>query len=168
MEAAVFEHNRPKIVTSLRPAVSDDFAAIVDLSRSTGVFTAEELDSLADDLTTCFPENGDRLTVAVDTSGSLLGFIQYSPAPITQGTYYIYWIAVAKRAHGRGVGQALLASAEKDLRETAGRLIVIETSAKPAYNSTRSFYLGRGYELAGRISNYYADGDDKCVFLKRL
>src|SRR4051812_7061902 len=84
--------------TVIRLAEPRDFPALVALSRSSGVFTDAELDCLADDLAGCDATQGDALVVAADeTSDVPLGFIQYSPAAITVGTWYVYWIAVAKQ-----------------------------------------------------------------------
>ena len=152
----------------LRPATARDFPALVALSRSSGVFTEVELDCLAEDLTGCDPAAGDALAVAADGEGRPLGFIQYSPAIITEGTWYVYWIAVAKQTHGQGVGGALLAQAEEAIRALGGRQVLIETSSKSIYDATRRFYLGRGYRIAAQLPDYYAIGDDKCIFLKRL
>ena len=150
----------------LRPGMPRDFGALIALSRSSAVFTEAELECLAEDLADCQPS--DVLMVAADGLGQPLGFIQYSPAVITDGTWYVYWIAVAKATHGQGVGGALLAHAEDAIRAAGGRQVLIETSSKEHYDSTRRFYVGRGYRLAAQLPDYYSVGDDKCIFLKRL
>lgn len=152
----------------LRPATPRDFDALTELSRTSRVFTELELASLGEDLRACDVFAGDHIVVAPDETGRPLGFIQFSPAAITEGTWYVYWIAVAKAAHGRGIGAMLLDHAEATIRRDGGRLILIETSSKPLYEATRRFYLGRSYALQARIPDYYADGDDQCVFWKRL
>jgi hypothetical protein len=47
-------------------------------------------------------------------------------------------------------------------------LIVIETSTRPQYEPTRGFYLRCGYELAASIADFYAPGDGKAMYVKRL
>ncbi len=152
----------------IRPATPADFDAIVALSRSSRVFSEAELAALAVDLPACDPEAGDGLMVAMDEGAGPLGFVQYSPASITDGTWFIYWIAVAKHTHGRGIGARLLRHAEEHVLAQGGRIMLIETSSKPAYAATRSFYLGKGYIQVGQIPDYYADGDDLCIFQRRL
>jgi len=152
----------------IRAAQPSDYTAMVNVCSSAEVFNAGELDSVLEDFSACDPALGDRLIVHQQGEGVVHGFIQYSPAPITDGSWYIYWIAVAKQAQGAGIGGTLLAYAEADLRSIKARQILIETSAKPAYDAARSFYLGRGYHQVARIPDYYTYGDDKCVFLKRL
>jgi ribosomal protein S18 acetylase RimI-like enzyme len=126
------------------------------------------LAALACDLPACDPAAGDGLDVAFDASSGPLGFIQYSPAAITDGTWFVYWIAVAKHTHGCGIGARLLNHAEERITAQGGRLVQIETSSKPIYAATRRFYLGRGYTQVAQIPDYYADGDDLCVFQRRL
>jgi len=153
---------------SLRLAQNGDFPVIVALSRDLGVFTPEECDSLAIDLSSCDLEAGDRIVVRESAESPLSGFIQFSPAPITKGTWYVYWIAVSRVLHGQGVGSSLLSAAEGQVLALGGRQVVIETSASSLFDSARSFYLRNGYDLIARIPDYYSDGDDKCIFLKRL
>jgi len=155
-------------LAQIRAAEPSDYAAMVKLCDGAEVFTATELDSALQDFAACDSALGDRLVVHQQGEGALQGFIQYSPAPITDGSWYIYWIAVAKQAQGAGIGATLLAYAEADLRSIRARQILIETSAKPAYDAARSFYLGRGYHQIARIPDYYTHGDDKCIFLKKL
>ena len=69
---------------------------------------------------------------------------------------------------GRGVGGALIASAEEKIKMTGGRLVLIETSSQPGYEKTRRFYRSRGYRLVCRIADFYAPGDDKLTLEKRL
>ena len=49
-----------------------------------------------------------------------------------------------------------------------GRRIYIETSAKPQYEPTRSFYVRCGYVEEARFRDFYAPGDDKLVYGKSL
>jgi hypothetical protein len=45
---------------------------------------------------------------------------------------------------------------------------VIETSSKESYGSTRRFYDKVGCTLAAQLPDYYAIGDDKLIYLKRV
>jgi ribosomal protein S18 acetylase RimI-like enzyme len=87
---------------------------------------------------------------------------------MTDRTWYLYWIAVSKKIHAKGVGGKLLKYAEDDIRSANGRLLLIETSGLPHYDLTRKFYYKHGYELAGVLKDYYADGDDLTVFRKKM
>jgi hypothetical protein len=47
-------------------------------------------------------------------------------------------------------------------------LLLIETSSQETYGGTIQFYERTGYELVGKIPEYYKVGDDKLIFAKRL
>ena len=52
--------------------------------------------------------------------------------------------------------------------QTNGRQIYIETSSQPIYQPTQAFYTRAGYVLEATLKDFYAPGDDKLVFVKRL
>ena len=112
-------------------------------------------------------EAGHR-SVTDEQDGRTIGFAYYAPAAMTDRTWYLYWIAVAKTIQARGIGGALLRHAEDDIRRLRGRLLLIETSSLPHYELTRRFYLKHGYEQAATLKDYYSDGDDMVVFRKPL
>jgi ribosomal protein S18 acetylase RimI-like enzyme len=68
----------------------------------------------------------------------------------------------------KGIGKALWAATEADIKGKGGRLAVIETSSKPNYEHTRRFHEARGYENVGRIVDFYSPGDDMLIYVKRL
>ncbi len=111
--------------------------------------------------------SGYHVLVA-DVGSSVIGYVCYGPVPLTEGTWDLYWIAVSPEAQGKRVGDSLLSSAESEIRKTGARLLLIETSSKPEYEKTRHFYHSCGYELVGRITNFYAPTDDKMIFQKRF
>lgn len=154
----------------LRPITPDDTDALVELTAGTGFFKPLELDTLRevlDDYHAGNQEYGHRSFVW-EEAGRLLGYIYHAPAAMTDRTWYLYWIAVASDHQGRGLGGRLLEFAEQDVREQAGRLLLIETSSTPHYEPTRRFYLKYGYQLTATIPDYYADGDGMVVFSKRV
>jgi len=111
--------------------------------------------------------SGYHILVA-EVDSNVTGYICYGPAPLTEGTWDVYWVAVAPERQGQGIGGALMKSAEKDIVRAKGRLSIIETSSTPAYEKTRHFHLSQGYEIVARIPDFYAPGDDKLILQKRL
>jgi ribosomal protein S18 acetylase RimI-like enzyme len=105
---------------------------------------------------------------AYGASGELLGYANYGPTPHTDRTWDLYWIAVAREAHGKGVGSALLAEVERRLKEAGARLLLIETSSRTDYDATRGFYVARGYTEQARIRDFYAPDDDRVMLTKTL
>lgn len=100
--------------------------------------------------------------------GKVTGWVCYGPTPCTEGTFDIYWIAVAPDMQGRGIGSALVRYAEARMVERAGRMNLLETAGRPDYEPTRRFYRSLGYNEVSRIPDFYAPGDDKVTFAKRL
>jgi hypothetical protein len=54
------------------------------------------------------------------------------------------------------------------MADSGGRLAVIETSSRPAYERTRKFYLKHGYAVQARVADFYAPGDDRVICTKVL
>jgi ribosomal protein S18 acetylase RimI-like enzyme len=128
------------------------------------VEVAEELiDSYLED-----PVGSGYHILVADVDSTVAGYICYGPTPLTEGTWDIYWMAVAPEKQGRGIGSALMKSAEKEIVRARGRLAIIETSSTPGYEKTRHFHIGHGYEIVACIPDFYAPGDDKLTLQKRL
>jgi GNAT superfamily N-acetyltransferase len=154
----------------IRPTVPEDTPPLVALTEQTGMFKPLEVVALREVLDDYHAANraDGHLAVTYEYQGAPAAFAYYAPAPMTDRTWYLYWIAVRRGLQGGGVGGELLARAEEDVRRAGGRLLLIETSSLPHYERTRAFYLKHGYELHAVLRDFYADGDDMVVFSKRL
>ena len=75
---------------------------------------------------------------------------------------------MAPRWQGHGVGTSLLTDAEAHVQSQGGRLLIISTSSTNATENARAFYLKRGYIKCGQIPDYYAQGDDKIIFTRKM
>lgn len=98
----------------------------------------------------------------------VLGYVCFGPHSLTEGTYDIYWIAVAPEAHHRGIGRALLHEAEEEIIARGGRKVLIETSSSPLYSPAHALYAHCGYQVEAVVHDFYQDGDDLLIFSKRL
>ena len=47
-------------------------------------------------------------------------------------------------------------------------MLLIETSSLPRFAATHAFYGKHGYTKVARIPDFYADGDSKVIFAKRI
>jgi ribosomal protein S18 acetylase RimI-like enzyme len=154
----------------LRPIVPSDTIPLVELTAGTEYFKPLELVALREVFEDYYRENralGHRSYVWTENDKPL-GFVYYAPVPMTEGTWYLYWIAVSKDHQGHGLGKQLLQYVEKDVRDRDGRLLLIETSSLPKYEPTRAFYSKRGFDVVAQIPDFYAEGDGLVVFRKRL
>jgi ribosomal protein S18 acetylase RimI-like enzyme len=157
---------RPKV----RPMTGEDKPAIIQMLQNIPEFKPAEVDIAEEVMDSYLGDSirsGYHIFVA-EVGSSIAGYICYGPTPLTEGTWDIYWLAVTPTQQSQGIGKTLLNLAEGNIKETKGRLALIETSSKPEYEATRHFYRAQGYEMACRIADFYASGDDKLVFQKRL
>lgn len=154
----------------MRPMTGQDKPALMEFLRATPEFKPAEVD-VAEEVLDAYlrdPSGSGYQVLVAEVGASVVGYICYGPAPLTEGTWDIYWIAVAPKEQGRGIGKALLALAEAKIKGARGRLALIETSSKPEYERTRRFHRSQGYEMACRIADFYAPGDDKLILQKLL
>jgi len=155
---------------TIRPTTKADRAAILTLVEQTGFFRPDELlvaKDVLDDALKGGPKNLYASFTAT-ANGGPAGWICVGPTECTIGTFDIYWIAVSRVQHRMGIGRKLLEHAEEAIRKAGGRLSVIETSNKEQYKPTRTFYLRNGYAKVACLKDFYAPGDDKIIYLKRL
>jgi GNAT superfamily N-acetyltransferase len=154
----------------IRPMRAEEMPKLLAMAEETGVFKPMEINTLKDVLTDyhatmhAWGHHG----VVYEEAGQLVGFAYYAPASATDRTWYVYWMVVSKQRQARGVGGKLLHHAEEEIRQANGRLIIIETSMLPHYELTRRFYLKHGYQVAGVVPDFYADGDDLVIFRKHF
>lgn len=153
-----------------REVLPGDREAVRRLTESTGVFHPFEIDvavELVDERLARGPSSGYEFVFAQE-NGEAVGYACFGPIALTQGSYDLYWIAVAKDRQGCGLGRMLLAESERLIAAAGGRQVYIETSGRDVYEPTRQFYLRCGYRIAAVLGDFYAAGDDKVIFVKAI
>jgi len=164
---------------TIRPLRRDDRASIERILRQTQVFLEMDV-QCALELIDVYLNNAEQkdyqLACAVDAADRPVGYVCYGPTPMTFGTYDLYWIAADPAWHGRGVGSLLIEYVERQVCQPSSiaattepaRLLVIETSSLPRYESARRLYQRHHYREVARIPDFYADGDDRVLYTKRF
>ncbi len=155
---------------TIRPFLHNDKPDIMRILRAVPEFKPEEVD-VAEEVIDCYlddPQASDYYVLVAELGSAVAGYVCFGPTPMTEGTWDIYWIAVAPDKQGKQIGGVLLETAEKSISAAKGRLAIIETSSLPSYARTRGFYTRHSYETAARIPDFYAPGDDKLILIKRL
>lgn len=155
---------------TIRQLRREDREPLRALLVATAMFTPEEVGIALEliDVVLDRPGQQDYLIRCCETGGEVAGYYCIGPTPATDGTFDLYWIAVAPAAQGSGIGRFLNAHAEEAARSAGGRLLIAETSSQPKYEPTRGFYLANEYAEVARIRDYYRSGDDLVVYGKYL
>lgn len=78
----------------------------------------------------------------------------------------LYSIARVPDASGRGIGEALLAAAERDAAER--RAVEMRLEVRPDNDRARALYERSGYAVFGRAVDYYEDHSDALRMRKSL
>ena len=152
-------------------ATEADGAQIRDISARAGVFSQEEVECVAElweEYLSAGPVVGGYNFIVDREADQVLGFSCYGPRDLTSGVFDLYWIAVDSNAHRNGVGRRLLTATEEAVCQAGGRMLIAETSGTPHYDPTRKFYLGMGYAMEATIRDFYSEGDDLAIFVKRF
>lgn len=151
--------------------IQGDSQNIVKLLESTGLFHLYEID-VAKELSDLNLEKGAEVSgyyfIVAHELEKMLGYCCYGLNPCTESSYDLYWIAVHKNQRNQGIGRKLMMLAEQLVVRSGGTIVWVETSGRSIYESTRMFYLAIGYEKVAVMPDFYALGDDKVVFMKRV
>jgi ribosomal protein S18 acetylase RimI-like enzyme len=156
------------ILEATRVFRSEEIEVAIELFDS--VFGAEPgADAAKQEKTVTPPASSDYFFLGAFTpEEELAGFACYGPTPGSDRTYDLYWIAVDPAVQGSGCGTILLNEVERRLKGLNARMVVVETSSRSDYGSSREFYIQRGYVEAARARDFYAPADARITYTKRL
>lgn len=157
----------------LGPLRAEHRAPLEGIVRATNVFSDDEVAvalELFDEALSALSAQrpADYEFVGAFDDEELIGYACYGATPSTVSTYDLYWIAVHPDAQGSGAGSLLMSEVEQRLRVRSARLLVVETSSRTDYASTRRFYEKRGYERSAQVNDFYAPGDHRVILSKLL
>ena len=91
------------------------------------------------------------ILVAVDRKGGVIGTVACEARADGEG--HLRGMAVAELHQGGGVAAALLATAERRLRQRGCRLVSLDTTA-PLIRA-RAFYEKHGFRRSGRVDDFF-------------
>ncbi|NMB63961.1 MAG: GNAT family N-acetyltransferase [Spirochaetes bacterium] len=150
--------------------VQTDCDTVVSILDATGFFYPEEIDIALELLNEKinYPDSSSYEFIFAEYQTTVIGYICYGRIPLTKASWDVYWIAVHPDFQGNGIGYALLSKAEETIKLHDGKHFYIETSGRKLYEPTHTFYLKAGYTVSAVFKDFYADGDDKLVFYKKL
>ncbi|HOW10304.1 MAG TPA: GNAT family N-acetyltransferase [Bacteroidales bacterium] len=149
----------------------DDRKYIEDILRSTGFFYEFEIQTALEIADETLEKGSDvcgYYWLKITDSDGFVAFTNYGRNPFSVHSWDLYWIAVHNNSRNKKLGSLLLRAAEDDVRERGGKILWIETSGRPLYAPTESFYKRNGYELAASLRDFYGPGDPKQIYSKVL
>jgi ribosomal protein S18 acetylase RimI-like enzyme len=155
----------------IHTAKEADGPQIQNIAAKAGVFSQEEVEcegELWKEYLTLGPECCGYIFIVDRDGDQVLGFACYGRRDLTNGVFDLYWIAVDPGSHRNGVGRGLLNASEEAVRQAGGRMLIAETSGTPQYEPTRKFYAGMGYTIEATLKDFYTEGDDLTIFVKRF
>lgn len=174
MSAEIVSQQKPATTTGartlIRPIIPADTPDLVALSGSSGLFKTDELPAIQgmlDEYHAVTAANGHHIITYEDGS-TLVGVAYFAPRVFTDRVWELLMIAVDISRQRRGIGSKMLLAVEESVRALNGRLLLIETSDKSSFERTRLFYRKHGYTQVAHIPDYFADGDGKASFIKRV
>jgi ribosomal protein S18 acetylase RimI-like enzyme len=153
-----------------------DRAQLIDILSQGAGFRSAEIEcaiELLDAALAPADEESDgyeaRVAVSDDAASErVLGYACFGATPMTDATVDLYWLVMARDVRGQGLGAALYAGVEAELKQRGVRIIRVETSSLEGQGGARRFYEKTGFRLAGAIPDFYRQGDDLLVFAKVL
>jgi len=147
-----------------------DIGAIADIVKSSGFFSAEEIDialELAEEKLTRPHDSSYQFLFAEDIK-RVVGYTCFGLIPATSGSYDLYWIAIDQQSRGTGLGKDLMKRTEKIISGLGGKRIYAETSSRHQYQPTHNFYESCGYRKEAVLKDFYREGDSKIIYVKTL
>ena len=156
------------VIKGIKPA---ERKSIEEILRSTEFFYEYEIQTaleIADETITKGSEKSGYYWMKVIDKDGLVAFANYGKNAFSTHSWDLYWIAVHQNSRNKKLGSVLLKAIEDDVRNMDGKILWIETSGRPLYASTESFYKRNGYELQASLRDFYGPGDPKKIYSKVL
>ena len=147
----------------------EDRSRVEAITRSSGFFSEVEVQVALEVFDDCMsdPESGYRYLFA-ETSEGVVGYACWGRDEQTESSYELYWIAVDGNHRSEGIGKRLLQAVEREIADSGHGQLYIETAGREQYLPTRKFYEHQGYNQAAFLADYFAPGDARVIYAKRV
>lgn len=151
---------------AVRSTLASDIPALQAVLGATDLFPGELLPEM---IAPFFAgDGGESIWLTAEADAQPVGFCYAALEKLTDGTWNMLAIAVHPFQQGRRVGESIVRHLEETLRKNGQRILIAETSGHDEFGRTRDFYRKIGYQEEARIRDFWADGNDKIVFWKRI
>mmetsp|Transcript_14370 Transcript_14370/g.46888 ORF Transcript_14370/g.46888 Transcript_14370/m.46888 type:complete len:165 (-) Transcript_14370:1071-1565(-) len=153
-----------ELACPIRKVVPSDTDGVMALVAGSGMFESGEAAELEAMLDASLAGNGTFWLIAVEASQPC-GAAYVEPERMTDGTWNLQFLIVQEDRRGKGLGAALVAAVGEEVAWRNGRILLVETSG---HMDVASFYVKCGFAEVAQIPDFYAEGDTKVTFLKRI
>ncbi|SET06224.1 GNAT family N-acetyltransferase [Thorsellia anophelis] len=155
-----------KNTISIRAMKYEDLKNVALIIDDNGLFPSDYLG----DMTTKYFDGSseERWFVAELEDNQVIGVAYVAPEIMTDKTWNLLLIAIFKSYQNLKLGQSIIKAVEEELEAYKARILLIETSGLENYAAARKCYLNSNYQHIATLPDYYEDGDDKLVFMKKL
>ncbi len=142
----------------------NDQDSVVALARSLAEFFPEDVIPMIESSMSKHPALVGLL------GDEIVGFLIY--ASRESQTSEIMWMGIKEDFHGLGLGSMMLETLERLLERKGINKLIASTLAytvkyKP-FEKVRAFYYHRGFRSLGIQQNYYDDGVDRLILVKKI
>lgn len=150
----------------VRTVVLSDIEGLKTVVESCELFPSELLDEMMEEYFRN-AQTPDIWFTCIDQNKPIaIGYCV--PEKLTQGTYNLLAIGVALTFQRMGIATEMMQYLEQLLKQKNARILIVETSGDPAQMAARNFYKKIGYIQEATIKDFWNDGEDKIIFLKKL
>ena len=106
--------------------------------------------------------------IFAEMDGITAAYSCFGPITMSKTSFDLYWIVTHNDFRGKGLGRKLLEETCSQARSMGCSILIAETSGLKHYAPTRAFYVSNNFELEARLKDFYAEGDDKLFYTKRI
>jgi ribosomal protein S18 acetylase RimI-like enzyme len=154
------------MIEKIRPVYKSDINELKKVVDSCELFPSEFLDEMISDYFNNL-ETQDIWYAYIDQNIPVaIGYCV--PEKLTDRTYNLLAIGVSKDFQRQGIASEMMKYIEQFLKNSGGRILIVETSTDDAQIGARNFYKTIGYTHTATIKDFWSDGEDKIVFWKKL
>lgn len=151
---------------SIRAASREDLPALESLLSQIELFPPEMLSGMMADYLDN-PSSAAHWPVVLHNEAPV-ALCYCDEETLTEGTYNLYAIGIHPDHQGEGIGSVLVSHVISTLESLGARLLIVDTSGLPEYEGARAFYQSLGFQEVACIPEYWAPGDDKITYSKKL
>ena len=150
--------------------VENDIKIVREIVESTNFFYDHEVE-IAVELVQerlNLGESSGYYFVFAEVDGITVAYACYGPIIMSKTSFDLYWIVTHNNFRGKGIGRNLINEICIQARNMGCSILIAETSGLEHYTPTRAFYIKNKFELEARLKNFYAEGDDKLFYTRRI